>query len=219
MPSCYRPWTSYWRRLPSSSSCDSPTRTIPPNGVAQVKNLIASQPRYANAVYKKSGNLAATAIGELRGKVAMVFDEQFHHHITPTEGILRFKKYSDGLSHIDGLSTCGEFARSMSMSDVHKGAEKGIDKHLTHPGDPSTAHLHFVYWQQTAGILGEKDVYRTTSQAKGTKAWTGGAHANLQDFVGELAQTRSTNGKLPANVISHDFVTAETCARIIALNF
>jgi hypothetical protein len=101
---------------------------------------------------------------------------------------------------------------------VHKGAIGAVDKHIAHPGDPGTAHLHFVYWQQTAGAFGEKDVFRTTTSARGQAAWSGGAHANLDPFMAELAQKKTTSGKVPANVISHDFVTADTCKKIIRLN-
>jgi hypothetical protein len=190
----------------------------PAECISEIKQIIASKPTYGGAVYKQPGNIAVRTIGELRGKVIMVFDEQFNHNITPSEGIHRFKKYSGGLSHIDGLSTCGKFSSSMSMAKVHEGAIGAVDQHLAHPGDPGTAHLHFVYWQQTAGMLGEKDVFRTTSAARGQGQWTGGAHANLGAFMTELNQKKSSSGRVPANVISHDFVTAETCKNIIRLN-
>ena len=190
----------------------------PTECVDEIKAVIRSKPRYAGAVYKQNGNVATKAIGALRGQVIMVFDEKFNHHITPTEGIHRFKKYSDGLSHIDGLATCGTFSSSMKISDVHKGAMSAVRKHLAHTGSPDTAHLHFVYWQQTAGVLGEKDVFRTTTAPKKGKQWTGGAHANLDDFMGELQGKWSGQAGIPANVISHDFVTSDTCAKVIGLN-
>jgi hypothetical protein len=126
----------------------------PTECVQQIKEIIASKPAYKNAVYKQTGNLAMKRIGELRGKLIMVFDEKFNHHITPTEGIHRFSKYKDGLANIDGLSTCGVFSSSLELSKVHDGAVKGVEKHLRdHPGD-GAGHLHFVYWQQTAGAFG-----------------------------------------------------------------
>jgi hypothetical protein len=191
----------------------------PTECVNQVTQVIQSKPHYANAVYKQAGNLAIKRIGELRGKVIMVFDEKFNHHITPTAGIHRFKKYKEGLAHIDGLATCGTFSSSKAMSDVHAGAIGAANKHLEHPGDPGSAHLHFVYWQQTAGMIGEKDVLKTTTAPRvGGAQWTGGAHANLSDFAAELQAKQSPNGRKPVNVISHDFVTAETCSKIIKLN-
>jgi hypothetical protein len=191
----------------------------PTECVKQIKEIIKSDPRFGNALHKATGNIAIKTVGELRGKVIMVFDEKFNHHITPSEGVHRFKKYSDGLTHIDGLSTCGKFSSSMKMSEVHAGATSAVKKHLEHPGDPGTAHLHFVYWQQTAGVFGEKDVFKTTvAQPEGGKAWSGGAHANLDAFIGELQAETKKSGRTAANVISHDFVTADTCAKIIALN-
>ncbi len=189
----------------------------PTECVDEIKRIIRDQ-RYANAVFKEQGNLATRRIGDLRGKVIMVFDEKFNHHITPTEGILRFKKYSDGLTNISGLSTCGTFSSSLKMSKVHEGAMSAVNKHLAHPADPG--HLHFVYWQQTAGIIGEKDVLKTTvAPRKPGQQWSGGAHANLADFAAELKQLYDNNrGRMPANVVSHDFVTSDTCEKIIRLN-
>jgi hypothetical protein len=191
----------------------------PKECMEQIKAVIASKPAYKNAVYKQPGNLAMKRVGDLRGKLIMVFDEKFNHHITPTEGIHRFSKYSAAVQSIDGLATCGVFARSMDMAKVHDGMAKGVDEHLkNHPGD-GAGHLHFVYWQQTAGVFGEKDIYKTTSAARTDGKWTGGAHANLDDLVAELKERRKMSAnRLPINVLSHDFVTADTCRKIIGLN-
>lgn len=191
----------------------------PTECVNEIKQIIKSKPAYGNIVYKQPGNLAMKRIGDLRGKLIMVFDEKFHHHITPTEGVHRFCKYSEGVANIDGLATCGVFARSMDMKTVHDGAMKGVEKHLKyHPGD-GAGHLHFVYWQQTAGVLGEKDIFKTTTTAKQPgKQWSGGAHTNLDDLMTELDGQRQSAGRLPINVLSHDFVTAQTCEKIIRLN-
>lgn len=191
----------------------------PDQCVEEIKKIVNSKPEYSKAVYKTAGNLAIKPISELRGHVIMVFDEKFTHHITPTEGIHRFKKFSEGASKIDGLATCGTFSSSMKMAKVHEGSKEAIEKHFKHPGSPDVGHLHFVYWQQTAGIFGEKDVYKTTTSAKKEgQAWTGGAHANLNDFMTEVQDAWKKEKKLPVNVISHDFVTAETCEKIIKLN-
>ena len=190
----------------------------PTECVAQIKRVVASKPAYQGAVYVKTGNIATTRIGDLRGKVIMIFDEKFNHHITPTEGIHRFKKYSDGCAKIDGIATCGTFASSLKMSEVHEKTIAAVRKHLEHPSDPGLGHLHFVYWQQTAGMFGEKDVFKTTTaRQKAGKAWSGGAHANLGDFVTEL-KAMDARGRLPVNVISHDFVSADTCTPIIRMN-
>jgi hypothetical protein len=184
----------------------------PTECVNAIQQVIASKPAYAGAVYKQTGNIATKTIGSLRGKVIMVFDEKFNHHITPTQGIHRFKKFSAGATHIDGLSTCGVFASTGSVSKVHAESIKGVEKHVRdHAGTPG--HLHFIYWQQTGG-----DVYKnTTAPKKAGKDWSGGAHTNLGDFLYELWQQSTENVK-PANVISHDFVSADTCGRIIRLN-
>jgi hypothetical protein len=195
------------------------SHTYHPNECMQEIKQIIARPGYSNHVYKSSGNIAMKRIGELRGKVIMVFDEKFNHHITPAEGILRFSKFKEGTSNIDGLSTCGVFASSRDLAEVYAGTMKGVENHLrNHPGE-SAGHLHFVYWQQTAGILGEKDVFKTTTAPREPgKQWRGGAHSNLGDLLSQLKARRDQAGRLPVNVVSHDFVTAETCEKIIRLN-
>lgn len=184
----------------------------PTECINAIQQVIASNPAYANAVYKLTGNIATKTIGELRGKVIMIFDEKFNHHITPTQGIHRFKKFSADADQIDGLATCGAFASSSDMSKVHAETIRAVEKHRTeHQGTPG--HLHFVYWQQTGG-----DVFKnTTAPKKEGKQWSGGAHTVMGDFLYELWQQSTENVK-PANVISHDFVTADTCSKIISLN-
>jgi hypothetical protein len=85
------------------------------------------------------GNLAALPIKSLRKKVIMVFDEKaFPAHITPGEGIHRFKKHpASGVAKLpSGLCTCGEFSASaifgkMSMSAVRKQAGRQPCRHKT----------------------------------------------------------------------------------------
>ena len=164
------------------------------------------------------GNLAALPIKSLRKKVIMVFDEKaFPAHITPGEGIHRFKKHpASGVAKLpSGLCTCGEFSASaifgkMSMSAVRKQAEGSLAAHKSHGN--TVPHLHFIYWQQTAGALTWKNVEQTTT-AKG------GAHAKLPQFTQQMfGEGLASDGRPPVNIVSHDFVTTETCTEIIGLN-
>jgi hypothetical protein len=184
----------------------------PAECINAIKEVIASNPAYPGVVYKQTGNIATKTIGSLRKKVIMVFDEKFNHNITPGEGIHRFKKFSADADYIDGLSTCGNFASTSDVKKVHTESMKGVEKHVKeHVG--KAGHLHFIYWQQTGG-----DVYKTTTAPKKDgQEWTGGAHSNMGDCLYELWQQTTVNVK-PANVISHDFVSAETCEKIIRLN-
>jgi hypothetical protein len=184
----------------------------PTECVNAIRHVIAGNPAYPGALYTQTGNIATKTIGSLRGRVIMVFDEKFNHHITPGQGIHRFKKFSADAEHIDGLATCGAFASSSDISKVHADTLRAVAKHRTdHLGTPG--HLHFIYWQQTGG-----DVYKnTTAPTKEGKQWSGGAHSVLGDFLHEL-WLQSTEAVKPANVISHDFVTADTCSKIIRLN-
>jgi hypothetical protein len=193
----------------------------PTECINEIKQIVKSKPTYQGAVYKDPGNIAMRRVGDLRGKVIMVFDEKFNHHITPTEGVHRFSKYKEGSSNIDGLATCGTFASSMDMKKVHGETMTAVENHLkNHPGD-GAGHLHFIYWQQTQkNPFGEKDIYKTTTASKQPgKEWSGGAHANLGDLMSELdAKRQSSGNRLAVNVLSHDFVDAGTCEKIIKLN-
>lgn len=185
--------------------------------VQEIYQIIQGDQRFGQATYKETGNIATKPISSLRGKVIMVFDEKFNKKITPTAGVHRFKKFETGLEQIDGLATCGKFSRSMSMSKVHDGAIDAMNKHInTHQGQPG--HLHFVYWQQTAGLFGEKDIYKTTTKASNPNAaYSGGASQHIGDFAAEI-KNNIKGATMPVNVISHDFVTSETCLPIIRLN-
>lgn len=185
--------------------------------VQEINQIIQSDARFSGATYKLTGNIATKPIGELRGKVVMVFDEKFNKKITPTAGIHRFKKFKTGLDQIDGLATCGNFASNMNMATVHAEAISAMTEHMNdHKGQPG--HLHFVYWQQTAGIFGEKDIYKTTTAAPTPNvAYSGGASQHVADFAAEIQQN-ITGTTMPVNVISHDFVTSATCMPIIRLN-
>jgi hypothetical protein len=192
----------------------------PTECIQEIKRILDSKPVYKNHAYKNNGNIAMKRVGELRGKVIMVFDEKFNQHITPGEGILRFSKFSVGKANIDGLSTCGEFARDKELAKVYAGAMRGVREHLdNHPGD-GAGHLHFVYWQQTASAVGEKDVFKTTVAPKVPgQQWSGGAQSNLGDLIAQFAAQRDqAHGRMPVNVVSHDFVTSETCEKVIRLN-
>ena len=72
---------------------------------------------------------------------------------------------------------------------------------------------------------GAGDIHKSTVASnsrtligKKEKDYTGGAHANLGAYVDEIkANMNSGSWDLP-NVISHDFVTDQTCKAIFELN-
>lgn len=173
-------------------------------------------------IYTEGHNIALCTRGMLAGKVIMVFASEFHTNFSPEDGYLPFHKHADGTQYFTGLCTCGKYAGMTSnMSTVHDVAVKAADKHSNHDRD----HLHFVYWQQTM-TLGMGNIEKATKKPKkskvigvGDRDYTGGAHANLGTYCEEIRdKVNSGNWKLP-NVISHDFVTADTCKEVIDLNF
>ncbi|MGQ0697760.1 MAG: hypothetical protein ACT4PZ_05895 [Panacagrimonas sp.] len=198
------------------------SHTYCPNEVSTaLAMLIADKPLLGNYIYRKSTNIALCPLGELRGKVIMVFASEFHANFSVDDGYLPFYKYSDGVETVSGLCTCGTYKAKAKMTKVHDNAENGALEHKNHPKD----HLHFVYWQQTM-TLGLGNIETATTRAKKVekgqpKALSGGAHANLADFVKEIELNMSPpGGRIWArpNVISHDFVKEETCSEIIKLN-
>lgn len=175
-------------------------------------------------IFNGDVNIAQTRVRDLRGKVVMVFDSKFNKQRLQSvqvkktlqslrsveykagrglgsKGMQLFTKYEDGKAVSNGLCTCGGFASSSKMDKVYNKSIEATKKHLSHPND----HLCFVYWQLTGGNV-----------ETNTKA-TSGTHAKLDGFLQEVLQNAMASGNLP-NVISHDFVSEDSCRQIISLN-
>jgi len=110
-----------------------------------------------------------------------------------------------------GLTFCGEYAGGLGDKALHKGnwtaesadllGHNGCEEHQKHKS--KSHHLLWVYWQQTGD-----NIWENTTAPQGMRA-------RLEKFLNDL----STNGKFARpNVIGHDFVTKETCAKIVKLN-
>jgi hypothetical protein len=166
-------------------------------------------------VYKgATGNLAQLEYQHLRGKLLLVFDDKFTDSPFgpegPDNGYYRYEKYPEKPSI--GLSFCGEYSGDLPDKPLGRGnwtaksadalGHTGCAEHQKHK-DKSN-HLLWVYWQQTGGNIWD----HTTQDPQGM-------HARLQNFLKDV----STNGQLAMpNVIGHDFVTKETCTKIVKLN-
>lgn len=175
----------------------------------------------ANFISTSSRNVAQRQLHDLRGKVIMVFASEFHANFDHTTGYLPFRKHT-GAAVANGLCTCGIFKGSESIKTVHTNAEQSFVDHMAHTG-AQPDHLHFVYWQQTKALGGDIKAMTREDKSKTIigreeKDWTGGAKANLTDFADEIRANVLTNTWRRPNVISHDFVTATTCTKIIDLN-
>jgi hypothetical protein len=171
-------------------------------------------------------NLAHLEHQQLKGKLLLVFDNQFmlsaarwardddSPDFSNVDGYYPYDKYP--YIPLIGLSFCGKYSGDVGDTAIWKKDEKkgnwtaesadilahvGCEEHEKHRGNSN--HLLWVYWQQTGGNIAEKT----------------NARGGMRDRLGNFLKDVSTNSKLAMpNVIGHDFVTKETCASIVKLN-
>jgi hypothetical protein len=178
-----------------------------------LKSWTEGNPYWQGKLHCQQGNIAECYVKDLRGKVIMIFDSK--DHPIPTDGYkhgfhpMRRVDFAGAPVDIDsGLGICGLYKGSSDMATVIANATKGSTQHATHTKN----HLHFVYYQQTM-MTGAKDAVMKGGSVKDqTVKSSSGAHASLDGYLAGLG-----NGPYP-NIISHDFVKAETCTKIISLN-
>jgi hypothetical protein len=183
---------------------------------------------WTNKIYMGQGNIALKTMGDLRGKVVMIFEKESHRP-EPSVGIHPYEKWVQGRNVEEGITCCGTWANKSDAPSVLNGALNDADAHADHPRD----HLHFVYYQQTM-LLG--DIKAATEGASGVHQALGGFLGELTDRVKNDVGTRQ--GRDPStvtvdlltafpnlrgryrypNVISHDFVCEDTCKRIVKMN-
>jgi hypothetical protein len=166
-------------------------------------------------VYRSSTNIATEFVGNLRGKLVMVFDGKKHPLLDPEVGLHPFQKYEEHGDPDMGLATCGKYADSSDTKAVIDQSLQAAERHFNH----GPLHLHFVYYQQTMNI--PRQMTGSGSIEAATHAPGTGAHANLPDFLAKLlalADEHNVGVDRFANVISHDFVDENTCKQIISLN-
>jgi hypothetical protein len=195
-----------------------------PDEVADMLESVFDRHDNHKYIFVGDVNIAQARVSDLRGKVVMVFDGKFNKQrlqqvqVKKTlqslrtveykggrglaaKGMHLFTKFEEGKASGNGLCTCGGFASSDKMDKVYGKSIEAVKKHLNHGSD----HLCFVYWQLTGG-----NVQNNTMAASGT-------HARLDGFLQEVLQNAMASGNLP-NVISHDFVSEDSCSQIISLN-
>jgi hypothetical protein len=163
------------------------------------------------------GNLAELQVGQLRGKLFLVFDKEFNSNFKPgnKSGYYPYYKFDvETGTPQTGLTFCGKYSGGLSTALAPKSKNKGnwsaegavniahtaCEEHQGHARD----HLLWVYWQETGG-----DVYKNTTAEKGM-------YARLDEFLSDIRDPKS---KLPRpNVIGHDFVSETTCRKIAKMN-
>ncbi|MET0349653.1 MAG: hypothetical protein ABW067_07680 [Rhizobacter sp.] len=193
--------------------------------VADMLEMVYDTRDNCNFIFAGDVNIAQARVSDLRGKVVMVFDGKFNKQRLPSyqvkknfqfmravehkagrglasKGMHLFSKFDEGKASGNGLCTCGGFASSDKMDKVYDKSIAAVKKHLEHGND----HLCFVYWQLTGGNVQNNTMSPTT-----------GTHARLDGFINDVVRSAMASGNLP-NVISHDFVSEDSCAQIIALN-
>lgn len=192
--------------------------------VADMLEMVYDSNDNGKYIFTGDVNIAQARVSDLRGKVVMIFDAKFNkqrqenYQVKKTlqslrsvefkkgrglsaKGMHLFRKYANGSASGNGLCTCGAFASSDKMAKVYGESIEATNEHRNHPDD----HLCFVYWQLTGG-----NVQTNTMASTGT-------HAKLDGFLQEVLENSLPAGKLP-NVISHDFVSEDSCSQIISLN-
>jgi hypothetical protein len=156
-----------------------------------------------------NANLADLTVRDLKGKLLLVFDNQFNAHFSPADGYYAFHKYPNTAQ--SGLTFCGKYGGSATaVTPKGKGnwsAEGAVgvadEACAEHKGHNQGDHLFWVYWQETGGNV-----------KKNTTAARTGMHDRLGAF---LSAVKTNNHPLP-NVIGHDFVKEATCKQIAKAN-
>src|SRR5262245_41154496 len=154
--------------------------------------------KFAQVIHRgASGNLADLQVWQLRGKLLLVFDKDFHSpNFSTDEGYYPYCKHPNIPQC--GLSFCGSYRGALGTRLALKAKDQGnwsaegsvevakgaLAEHQKHGGKD---HLLWVYWQETGG-----DVMQNT-------AAKGGMHGRLDAFLSDL---RNPNSPRP-NVIGH----------------
>lgn len=175
--------------------------------------------KYATLIHRGcNGNIADLQVSQLRGKLLLVFDKEFHApNFSSDDGYYPYYKFP--VNSNTGLTFCGKYKGALGTKLALKSEDKGnwsadgavklayagIEEHKKHAGP---AHLLWVYWQETGG-----NVEQNTAAPQGMRS-------RLDAFVSELRQSRiqDPNTAVIPNVIGHDFVNEDTCRKIAKLN-
>lgn len=162
-------------------------------------------------------NLGDAKVSDLKGRVVLVFDPEFNpvRDHAAASWMVPWSKLEQDVGK-RGLHTCGVFKGDADIDKVLAVQNDALRSHGDHlDNNTSPCHLCCVYWQQTVGA---DDLEQITKSTEGRSA-----HSVLPDFVTSLLrrwanQHGGRNSQPPANVISHDFVTPDTCEKIIKMN-
>jgi hypothetical protein len=146
-------------------------------------------------------------------------DEKFHKHTSDNNYSDWMFTYSKDRASACHAVCCGEFADSPDVAVVKNAAVTAATDHLTHAVD---GHLCFVYWQLTARLkkqlAGEGSIKTNTTGPTGTHQATDNLMTDLNALLPAPSRRSVGNRFVATNVISHDFVTPDTCQQIVKYN-
>lgn len=199
--------------------------------VQKVKDICGAR------LVKGGGNLASRQLGDLRGKVIAVFDEEsFSNHVAAGAGIHPFFRYPKVDKY--GLSFCGKYANNNNIIEVYLDQIEKLQAHDEHAAGP---HLSVAYWTQTSPKVFSKqrNVQGMTESGSEKKSIQDGmaamrdrlpSHLNgntlafqqNKDLIEAVRKKRLRAGIAPPtlpNIVMYDFVNPASSAAIIALNW
>jgi hypothetical protein len=157
--------------------------------------------------------LGNTPISALRSKVALIFDEKFHKYAAVNDYSNWLFLYSKNIASASDVCCCGTYADSPDTLTVKNATVAAATNHLTHAND---GHLCFAYWQLT-----QRSIVKQMTGGGNIKANTeaaGGTHASTGGLMTDLLALNNPTHRMPANVISHDFVNVQTSQHIVKAN-
>lgn len=157
--------------------------------------------------------LGNTPMSVLRSRVALIFDEKFHKYAADDDYRSWMFLYSKNIGSASHVCCCGSYADSPDTAIVKNATLSAATAHLTHADD---GHLCFAYWQLTQRSI-SKQMTGGGNIAVNTKA-AGGTHAATGGLMDQLLALPNPQNRMPANVISHDFVNEETSQKIVKAN-
>lgn len=192
------------------TKCTGPLNDI----VEIVKNVCGS------CLYKESCSIAHRRLGELRGKIVAIFDNDFDN-VDPFDGIHKFHR-NDTLG--PGLAIIGKYANTSDVNDMQKKQLKKIETHTNSFKRNEVRTDNFIDYSKTLNHLAPRghlyQVYMTqTSGFRNIeKMTTTGAHRVARDMLKNLSDKFEDSAILFPNIILYDFVNSRTSRQIINLN-
>lgn len=155
--------------------------------------------KYSTSMYCASAatNVASVALGELRGKFVVAFNNQYVGE--PKDGILRYCDYVEGGSGANGknLAVFDQYSDTGNYQDMCDDQVKKWKQHA----NTNQGYLFLLSWTLTGGNIGDN---------------TQVAHAGLG---GVLKEQIIDKGAIKPNIVYLDFINSAIGSMVIQYNF